>query len=91
MKKDLFHGNSTFVTMGSRGTIVTSPYGNTWTSRTSGTSNVLQGITYGNSTFMTVGWSGTILTSSDNGTSWTSRTSGTSNRLNGVTYIEYSP
>ena len=67
------------------GTILTSPDGTTWTSRTSGTSNELYKVIYGNSTFVTVGELGTILTSSD-GITWTSRTSGTSNDLYGVTY-----
>ena len=74
-----------FVAVGNSGTILTSSDGTTWTSRTSGTTNNLYGVTYGNSTFVTVGQSGTILTSTD-GTTWTSRTSGTSNSLSGVTY-----
>jgi len=73
-----------FVAVGESGTILTSSDGTTWTSRTSGTSNDLQGVTFANSTFVAVGYSGTILTSSD-GTTWISRTSGTSNNLNGVT------
>jgi len=59
--------------------------GTTWTSRTSGTSNDLYGVTYGNGLFMAVGRNGTILTSPD-GRSWTARASGTSNQLEGVTY-----
>ena len=73
-------GNPLFVSVGYSGTILTSLDGISWTSRTSGTTNTLYGITYGNSTFVTVGYSGTILTSSD-GTSWYKRTSGTSNGL----------
>ena len=68
------YGNSTFVTVGRNGNILTSTDGSTWTARTSGTTNVLYGVIYANSTFVVVGSSGTILTSSD-GTSWTSRTS----------------
>ena len=74
-----------YVVVGSSGTILTSSDGISWTSRTSGTSNGLYGVTYGNSTFVAVGQTGTILTSSD-GTSWTSRTSGISTGLYGVTY-----
>jgi hypothetical protein len=73
------------VAVGGSGTILTGPDGITWTSRTSGTSEGLLGVTYGNSTFVVVGTNGTILTSPD-GTSWTSRTSGTSIQLTGVTY-----
>jgi len=65
--------------------LLTSPDGTTWTARTSGTSNILNGVTYGNGTFVAVGDNGTILTSPD-GASWTPRTSGTSNWLFGVTY-----
>ena len=69
------YANSTFMSVGDSGTILTSPDGSSWTSRTSGTSNSLYGVTYGNSTFVAVGGYGYIRTSSD-GTSWTIRTSG---------------
>jgi len=75
------------VTVGQSGTVLTSSDGTTWTSRTSGTSNILWGVTYGNSTFVTVGSNGVILTSSD-GTTWTERTSGTSMWFTGVTYSQ---
>ena len=38
--------NSTFVVVGDSGTILTSSDGTSWTSRTSGTSNILVGVTY---------------------------------------------
>jgi len=69
------------------GTILTSPDGVTWTERTSGTTNLIFGVTYGNSTFVAVG-SGTILTSPD-GVTWTERTSGAFYYIyyiSGVTY-----
>jgi len=71
--------------VGWEGTILTSSDGISWTSRTSGISKLLNGVTYGNNTFVTVGNSGTILTSPD-GNSWTKRTSVTSKSLVGVTY-----
>ena len=74
-----------FVGVGRSGTILTSPDGNWWTQRTSGTDHRLLGVTYGNGTFVTVGHSGTILTSTD-GTIWTETTSGTDDQLLGVTY-----
>ena len=74
-----------YVSVGENGTILTSSDGTTWTSRTSGTSNNLVGVTYANSTFVVMGASGTILTSSD-GTTWTSRTSGTNDALYRGTY-----
>jgi hypothetical protein len=39
-------GNELFVTVGESGTILTSPDGNSWTKRTSGTSKYLRGVTY---------------------------------------------
>jgi len=61
-----------FVTVGQKGTILTSSDGISWTSRESGTSEHLHGITNKNGVFVTVGGKGIILTSSD-GISWTSR------------------
>ena len=76
-----------FVVVGESGYIYTSSDGTSLTSRTSGITNDLWGITYGNSIFVTVSFGGDILTSSD-GISWTSRTSGTTAILNDVTYKE---
>ena len=89
------YGNSTFIAVGGddtdydndNGTILTSSDGTSWTSRTSGITNDIWGVTYGNSTFVMVSYGGDILTSSD-GISWTSRTSGTTNVLYDVTYKE---
>jgi len=83
-----------FMILGYHGTILTSPDGNSWTKRTSGTSKYLMGLTYGNGLFVTVGSvgeiengvpNGTLLTSPD-GTTWTERTYGTSGHLGRVTY-----
>ena len=68
-----------YVAVGSSGKILTSSDGTSWTSRTSGTTSNLVGVTYGNSKFLTMTGSmdngtnstATVLTSSD-GTSWTS-------------------
>jgi hypothetical protein len=51
------------VAVGYPGTILTSPDGETWTQRTSGTTVGLYGVAYGNGTFVAVGEGGTILTS----------------------------
>ena len=75
-----------FVAVGDNGTIFTLSDGSTWTSRTSGTTENLYGVTYANSTFVVMDTSGTILTSSDHGTTWTVRTSGTTNLLHRGTY-----
>ena len=75
-----------FVAVGASGTLLTSPDGTTWTSRTSGTSNNLRSFAFdGSSTGVVVGYSGTVLTSTD-GITWTSRTSGTSKNINNVAY-----
>ena len=83
IEKDKMKG--LFVSVGGSGTILTSSDRVTWTSRTSGTSNSLYGVTYGNGLFVTVGVSGIIITSPDV-TTWTERTSGTSKYLYEVTY-----
>ena len=45
--KGITYGNSTFVTVGEAGTVLTSSdNGTSWTSRTSGTTNTLYGIVY---------------------------------------------
>jgi hypothetical protein len=41
--------------VGGSGTILTSPDGVTWTRRTSGTGNWLEGVAYGNGLFVAVG------------------------------------
>ena len=78
-----------FVIVGANGTIMTSPDGTTWTSRTSGVSNNLISVTYSKelNLFIAVGVSGTILTSPD-GENWTSRTSGVSAQLRDVVYSD---
>ena len=86
----VIYGNSTFVTTGNAGTILTSTDGITWTARTSGTTKHLFGVTYGNNTFVTTGQSGTVLTSSD-GISWDKRTSGISNTQLGLTTYSIPP
>jgi len=59
--------------------------GTTWTQRTSGTGNELEGVAYGNGRFVVVGEGGTILTSPD-GVNWAAQASGTGNNLEAVTY-----
>jgi len=80
----------TFFAVGDAGTILSGTDGITWTARTSGTANNLNGVTHG-SIYVAVGDSGTILTSAD-GATWASITSGTTNILRqassiGNTYV----
>jgi len=79
-------GGGQFVAVGTAGTILTSPDGNTWSQRASGVDLWLVGVGYGNNLYVAVGDRGTILTSPD-GVTWTQRTSGTTQRLNGVAYV----
>jgi hypothetical protein len=79
------YGNSTFVAIGTAGTIITSTDGITWTGRTSSTTNTLNAIAFGGGVFATTGAGGIILTSPD-GITWTSRASGTTNLLRGIAF-----
>jgi hypothetical protein len=82
-----------YVVVGNSGKILTRPLvGTSWTTRTSGTSSTLYGVTYGNGLYVAVGSSGSsgsdgaILTSSD-GISWTSiNIDNLSTGLRGVAY-----
>jgi hypothetical protein len=79
-------GNNQFIAVGRAGKLYTSPDGNTWTSRTSGTGNDLKSVIYdGTGKFIAVGNNGTIL-SSPNGIAWTTQTSGTTNILWSVAF-----
>ena len=78
-------GNSTYVTVGQSGTVLTSSDSISWTTRTSGTSNYLYGVSYLNEKFIAVGRSGTIITSSD-GITWGTKSSGISTLLKEVSY-----
>jgi len=82
--------NGQFVATGASGTILTSSNGSSWTSRTSGTGNQLNGAAYGRvggttDTYVAVGVGGTILTSPDS-IAWTTRPSGTVASLNRVAF-----
>lgn len=73
-----------FVLVVTNGGIFSSTNGTTWISRTSGTSQALNGITINNGIFIAVGNSGVILTS-NNAISWTLQSAGgTSNTLRAV-------
>ena len=78
---------SQFVAVGSAGEIYASGTGasGSWSARTSGTANQLNGVAYSSSLglYVVVGAGGTIRTSPDSVT-WTSRTSGVSTTLNSV-------
>ncbi len=72
---DVTYANSVFITVGDNGLIRTSSDGITWTTRTSGTTENLNGITYkSSSTFVVVGENNTVLISENNGVSWSIET-----------------
>jgi len=75
--------SGTYFAVGDTGTILSSTDGISWTTRTSGTIENLNGVTHG-TIHVAVGDNGTILTSGD-GNTWTARTSGTTNHLRQVT------
>jgi len=83
--EDVAYGNSTFVAVGWRGTILTSRDGVRWVERPSGIEDFLQDVAYGNGTFVAVGEWGTILTSRD-GVKWMQQPSGTDEDLQEVAY-----
>jgi photosystem II stability/assembly factor-like uncharacterized protein len=88
---------SVFFTSPTNGTVVgwngsiqtTTDGGANWTSRSSGTSQMLNAVTYGDSAFGTiVGAAGTILRTMDGGISWIAQSSGTSEDLLAVTFYD---
>jgi photosystem II stability/assembly factor-like uncharacterized protein len=59
--------------------------GTTWIKRTSGTTNILSGVTCLTPKIcLAVGYKGTILASEDGGGSWATSTSGTNTTLKGI-------
>jgi len=78
------YGDGTFVAVGDCSTILTSPDGEEWTIKNSGTTYDLQRVTYGNGTFVAVGYNGAILTSPD-GEAWNTVNYGANALLQGVT------
>ncbi len=79
-------GDGVFVAVGSKGTILTSPDGATWTARSSGSTQRLRGITYGTAgrIFAAVGQAGTVLHSTDRGQSWTANNISAATDLVGI-------
>lgn len=64
-----YNGNGLYVTVGSKGTVLTSTDGVNWIQRQSGTDKNLSSVIWGKKQFVSVGDEGTILVSSD-GVNW---------------------
>lgn len=81
------YGAGQFVAVGKGGTILTSPDGFVWTTRTSGTTRWLTAVAYGaqSGRFVAVGEEGAVLVSA-NAIDWTAVTTPTTQRLNAITY-----
>ena len=70
---DIAYGNGVFIAVGDNGIIRTSSDAITWTTRTSGTTENLNGVSYkGSGEFIVVGNNNTILLTDDSGSTWTS-------------------
>ena len=82
---DLNKSERVYVTVGFKGTILTSVNGLTWKKEKSGTDLNLKGITFGKGQFLAVGQSGTIL-SSESGDIWEKRKSNSKVSLSSVAY-----
>lgn len=80
---------STFVVVGTGGSVLTSPDGITWIARVSGLpgTTVLRSVAYGQGLFVAGGDGGTILTSENGGTNWAAQSSGVITTLNGLAYV----
>jgi len=71
--RDIVYGNGVFIAVGDNGIIRTSTNAITWTTRTSGTLENLNGVSYKQSgEFIVVGDNNTILLTDDSGLTWTS-------------------
>jgi len=83
-----------YVAVGKSGTILTSPNGVTWTTRTSGTTAELRDVAYAWATdpgsITTPGWTavgvGGVMRYSSDGVTWTTRTSGTTADINCIVF-----
>jgi uncharacterized delta-60 repeat protein len=70
--ESVLYARRTFVAVGARGLILTSPDAEKWTGRPSGTTATLRGLSFFNHHFVAVGEGGTVLVSPD-GLTWTQR------------------
>jgi len=76
-------GNNQFVAVGTRGVVLTSPTGVTWTVQAPPVAVELNGLTFADNQFVAAGSNGTLLTSPD-GITWTARTTNVASNLNAI-------
>lgn len=81
----LTYGNSLYVYAGDSGALGTSTNGINWTTRTSGTTELIDSLIYNNNLYVYAGSGGALATSTD-AINWTARTSGTSSYIITLTY-----
>lgn len=81
-------GPGGLVAVGTNGAILQSPDGQTWTRRSSGTTDWLTAVTYGNGRYIAVGDHGHILISVDGATWTTVSQTATTQRLNNVAFAQ---
>ena len=79
------YAKNLFVAVGPNGTVLSSPDGASWTSRTSGVTKTLYAVSGNTSVIVAVGEGGTVLTSTS-GATWTARTSKTTSDLHGIAW-----
>jgi len=84
---DITWTGAELVVVGTNGVVATSRDGVSWTSGSSGTTEMLNSVVWAQERLVAVGSSGTVLTSSD-GISWEAGESGTTSALRNVAWIE---
>ena len=84
---DIDYGNGLYVGVGYGGTIATSEDLSSWTVRTSGVSNTLNGVAFGNGKFVAVGQTRNILYSTD-GINWNYTQMAAQTIYNGIVYYK---
>jgi len=83
---DIIWNGNEFLSVGQRGTIMTSGNGQSWSVTRSASTESLQGAAWSGTQYVIVGLQGTLLTRPANSPDWTSRDPGTQKDLFGITW-----
>lgn len=82
-----YNGTNTFVSVGNAGTAYTSPDGETWTLRSTGTTSNISGATFGAGLFVAaISATANNIRTSPDGITWTARATAVTNAQNDVSY-----